>query len=92
MWGSVANANSGKLCYKLECILIYATHILAKLWITAMLTQSGMRPKTLHFAYKYTWRIPAAVWGLCGENCPKSAKVWKISQNVESSDSMISIT
>jgi len=24
-----------------------------------------------------------SVWGLCGENCRKSAKVWKISQNVE---------
>jgi hypothetical protein len=34
----------------------------------------------------------AIVWGLCGENCPKSAKVWKISQNVENSDSMISVT
>jgi hypothetical protein len=33
-----------------------------------------------------------AVWGLCGENCPKSAKVWKISQNVENSDSMISVS
>jgi hypothetical protein len=32
------------------------------------------------------------VWGLCGENCPKSAKVWKISQNVENSDLMISVT
>jgi hypothetical protein len=32
------------------------------------------------------------VWGLCGENCRKSAKVWKISQNVENSDLMISVT
>jgi hypothetical protein len=26
------------------------------------------------------------VWGLCGENCPKFAKVWKIIQNVENRD------
>ena len=32
------------------------------------------------------------VWGLCGENCPKSVKVWKINQNVENTDSMISVS
>ena len=47
--------------------------------------------KAFHFAYKYTWSTLKAVWELCGKNCPKSAKVWKISQNVENSDSMISI-
>ena len=42
-----------------------------------------MRLKPVHFAYQYTWRILKAVWGLCGKNRPKSAKVWKISKNVE---------
>jgi hypothetical protein len=57
-----------------------------------MLTTIKDELKTLHFAYKYIWRIPAAVWGLCGENCPKSAKVWKISKNVEIRIPIILIT
>ena len=32
-----------------------------------------------------------SMWGLCGENCPKSAKVWKISKNMEFKIHMISI-
>ena len=67
-------------------------HTLAEVWIAAMMTQSKMRLKTLHFTYKYIWRIPAAVWGLCGENCPKSAKVWKIGKTVEFMIRMISVS
>jgi hypothetical protein len=31
------------------------------LWIAAMITQSVMRLKAFHFAYKYTWSTHKAV-------------------------------
>lgn len=36
-------------------------------------------------------KMSSAVWGLCGNNYPKSAKVWKISKNLEFIIRVISI-
>lgn len=51
------------------------------------------QPDTLVQFFDLSWvndslRVKSnlTVWGLCGENHPKSAKVWEIIQNVENTD------